>query len=188
RTSGIKFMFTREDDLHAGFYRRLVVHRLKGALDTEGNIAVWDQVIVGQSIIADTPFAVQMKDGVDPSVAEGADDLPYRIPNLRVSTHQTSLAVPPLWWRSVGHTHTAYAVETFVDELLVLAGKDPVEGRLALLGDKNPRHAGVLRAVAELADWGGSVPDGRARGVAVHKSFNTYVAEIAEVSVGLDKI
>jgi len=188
RKQTIKFMFTREDDLHAGFYRPLVVHRLKGALDTEGNIAVWDQVIVGQSIIADTPFAVQMKDGVDPSVAEGADDLPYRIPNLRVSTHQTSLAVPPLWWRSVGHTHTAYAVETFVDELLVLAGKDPVEGRLALLGDKNPRHAGVLRAVAELADWGGSVPDGRARGVAVHKSFNTYVAEIAEVSVGLDKI
>lgn len=188
RKQPVKFMFSREDDLQAGFYRPLVVHRLKGGIDKDGNIAVWDQVIVGQSIVADTPFAVQMKDGIDPSVAEGADDLPYQIPNMRVSTHQTSLAVPPLWWRSVGHTHTAYAVETFVDELLTLAGKDPVEGRLGLLGDKHPRHAGVLRAAAELADWGGPVPDGRARGVAVHKSFKTYVAEIAEVSVGPDRL
>jgi isoquinoline 1-oxidoreductase beta subunit len=93
--------------------------------------------------------------------------------------------VPILWWRSVGHTHTAFVVETFIDELLEAAGQDPVEGRLALLKDA-PREAGVLKAVAELAGWGGDVPEGRARGVAVHKSFDTYVAEIAEVSAGAD--
>lgn len=187
RKQAIKLLSTREDDLRGGFYRPLFVHRLKAALDESGNIAAWDQVIVGQSIVEGTPFAAQMKDGVDASVAEGSDDLPYAIANWRVSTHQTRLAVPPLWWRSVGHTHNAYVTETFIDELLALAGKDPVEGRLALLGDKYPRHAGVLRAVAELADWGSAVPEGRARGVALHKSFNTYVAEIAEVSMGSDK-
>lgn len=184
----IKLVFTREDDLLAGYYRPLFVHRLKGAVDQAGKITLWDQVIVGQSIMEGTPFAVMMKDGIDPTVAEGAEDLPYQIGNIRVSTHQTKLAIPPLWWRSVGHTHTAYAVETFVDELLAMANKDPVEGRLELIGDKHPRHAGVLRAVAELAGWGTEVPEGRARGVALHKSFDTYVAQIAEVSVGEDKL
>ena len=188
RKKPIKLVFTREDDLHAGYYRPLYVHRLKGAVDQAGNIALWDQVIVGQSIIEGTPFAAQMKDGIDPTVAEGSEDIPYQIGNLRISTHQTKLAIPPLWWRSVGHTHNAYVVETFLDELLAMANKDPVEGRLELIGEKNPRHAGVLRAVAELAGWGAAVPEGRARGVALHKSFNTYVAQVAEVSVGKDKL
>ena len=188
RKQALRLMYTREDDIRGGFYRPLFVHRLKGAVDKDGNISAWDQVIVGQSIMEGTPFAMMMKDGMDPTVSEGADDAPYAIPNKRVTTHQVKLAVPPLWWRSVGHTHTAYVVETFLDELLALAGKDAVEGRLALLGDKNPRHAGVLRKVAEMANWGGPVPEGRARGVAVHKSFNTYVAEIAEVSIGADKL
>lgn len=187
RKQAVKVLFTREDDLRAGYYRPLFVHRLKGAVDASGNITAWDQVIVGQSIIEGTPFAAQMKDGLDPTVSEGSEDNPYAIPNLRVTSHQTKLAVPPLWWRSVGHTHNAHVVETFIDELLALGGKDPVEGRLALLGDKYPRHAGVVRAVAELADWGSAVPEGRARGIALHKSFNTYVAEIAEVSVGPEK-
>ena len=91
--------------------------------------------------------------------------------------------MPPLWWRSVGHTHTGFAVETFVDELLQRVGKDPVEGRLALL-DNEPRHSGTLKKVAEMADWGSAVPEGRERGVAVVKSFNTYVAQIVEVSRG----
>jgi isoquinoline 1-oxidoreductase beta subunit len=86
-----------------------------------------------------------------------------------------------LWWRSVGHTHTAFTTEAFLDELLAAAGKDSVEGRIALLGD-NTRHIGVLQRVAEISDWGGPVAEGRARGVALHKSFNTFVAQVAELS------
>ena len=102
---------------------------------------------------------------------------------MRVQSYNTEVGVPILWWRSVGHTHTAFVVESLIDELLEKAGKDPVEGRLKLL-EQAPRETGVLKRVAEMADWGGAVPDGRKRGVAVHKSFHTYVAEIAEVSIG----
>ncbi|MBB5221505.1 isoquinoline 1-oxidoreductase beta subunit [Amaricoccus macauensis] len=171
----VKHLWTREDDIRGGFYRPTYLHNLKGALDKDGNIVAWRQHIVGQSLMKKGEF--------DESTVEGAADLPYGIPNLRVTATATDLPIPVLWWRSVGHTHTGFAVESFVDELLQAGGKDPVEGRLALLGDKNPRHAGVLTRVAELADWGGPIPDGRQRGVALHKSFNTYVAEIAEVSI-----
>ena len=178
----VKVVWTREDDIKNGYYRPAFVHRLKAALDDKGNISHWDQVIVGQSIMQGTPFeGMAMQNGLDPTMFEGASDLPYAIENFQVSVHMMQHGIPPLWWRSVGHTHTAYTTETFLDVLFEAAGKDPVEGRLALLGDKHPRHAGVLRAVAKLADWGSAVPEGRARGVAVHKSFNSYVAQVAEV-------
>ena len=177
----VKVVWTREDDIKNGFYRPAFVHRLKGGVDEAGNIRLWDQVIVGQSIMEGTPFAGMMEGPIDPTMTEGASDLPYNIENLQVSVHSMKNGVPPLWWRSVGHTHTAYTTETFLDVLLEAAGKDPVEERLALLGDKHPRHSGVLRAAAKLADWGSAVPEGRARGVALHKSFNSYVAQIAEV-------
>jgi isoquinoline 1-oxidoreductase beta subunit len=180
----VKHFWTREDDIRGGYYRPIYVHRLKGWLE-DGAIAGWDQTIVGQSIMAGTPFEAMMKDGVDPTSVEGARDLPYSIPNHRVTVHNMKTGVPVLWWRSVGSTHTGFTTETFVDELLAALGKDPVEGRLALLGD-SPRHAGVLRRVAEMADWGATPSDGRMRGVALHKSFDTYVAEVAEVSVGPD--
>ncbi len=94
--------------------------------------------------------------------------------------------MPVLWWRSVGHSHTGYAVEAFVDELLEAAGQDPVKGRLAMMAN-SPRHAGVLKAVAERAGWtGAKLDNGRARGVAVVDSFGSYVAHIAEVSNGPD--
>ena len=125
------------------------------------------------------------KADLDSTSVEGASDLPYTIPNLRVIAHNTTLEVPPLWWRSVGHTHTGFAVETFVDELLQKVGKDPVEGRLALLS-KEPRHMGTLKKVAEMANWGSPVPDGRQRGVAIVKSFDSYVAQIVEISLGED--
>ena len=173
----IKHMWTREDDIRGGFYRPIYVHAIKGAIDSEGNIVAWDHKIAGQSIMNKTEL--------DETTVEGASDLPYAIPNRRVYAHQTELPVPILWWRSVGHTHTAFAVETFLDEMLEKAGKDPVEGRLALLGE-HPRHTAVLKKVAEIAGWGTPAPEGRQRGVAVHKSFNTYVAEIAEVSIGED--
>ena len=174
-TRPMKHIWTREDDIRGGFYRPIYVHSIKGAIDKDGNIVGWNHKIVGQSIMK--------KDELDETTVEGASDMPYAIENLRVTGYQPQLKVPILWWRSVGHTHTGFAVEAFIDELLERAGKDPVEGRLALLKD-HPREAGVLKKVAEMANWGSTPPDGRQRGVAVHKSFNTYVAEIAEVSLG----
>ncbi|MBB3144150.1 isoquinoline 1-oxidoreductase beta subunit [Phyllobacterium trifolii] len=173
----LKHMWTREDDIRGGYYRPMYVHKMRGAMGTDGQIVGWDQTIVGQSIMG--------KADLDSTSVEGASDLPYTIPNLRVIAHNTKLEIPPLWWRSVGHTHTGFAVETFVDELLQKVGKDPVEGRLALLS-KEPRHMGTLKKVAEMANWGSPVPEGRQRGVAIVKSFDTYVAQIVEISLGED--
>jgi isoquinoline 1-oxidoreductase beta subunit len=182
----VRLVWTREDDIKGGRYRPLTHHWLKAAVGADGMPAAWQHRIVTQSIMTGTMMEPMMvKNGIDGTSVEGATNLPYAIPNLQVELHTTKVGVPILWWRSVGHTHTAFTVETFIDELLALAGKDPVEGRLALLGG-HPRHAGVLRAVAEFADWGASVAEGRARGVAVHKSFDTYVAQVAEVSAERD--
>ncbi len=179
----VKLMRSREDDMTGGYYRPFTVHRLKASLDKDGNISGWDQTIATSSILAGTPFAFMVQGGIDPTAVEGASDSPYQLPSLRVSVHQQSTGVPPLWWRSVGHTHTGFAVETFLDELLAASGKDAVEGRLALL-KADAREAGVLKAVAELAQWGRSLSDGHAMGVAVHQSFSSYVAQVAEVSLG----
>jgi len=125
-----------------------------------------------------------VKNGIDATMVEGASELPYEVADFRCEVHTAQVGVPTLWWRSVGHTHTAYAVECFMDELLQAAGQDPVAGRLALMG-KEPRLAGVLKAVAELAKWTGpDAGNGRARGVAVAESFGSFVAQIAEVSIG----
>ncbi|WP_343716326.1 molybdopterin cofactor-binding domain-containing protein, partial [Inquilinus sp.] len=113
---------------------------------------------------------------------EGASDTAYAVPDLTATVHNAKEGVPVLWWRSVGHTHTAHAVETVVDELAHAAGKDPVAFRAALLKDQ-PRHAGVLALVAEKAGWGQPMPAGSGRGVAVHQSFGSYVATVAEVSI-----
>jgi isoquinoline 1-oxidoreductase beta subunit len=171
-TRPVKHLWTREDDLRGGYYRPMYLHRMRGAIDRDGRIVAWDQTIVGQSI--------QAKADLDQTSVEGASNLPYAIANLRVQSHNVSLVVPPLWWRSVGHTHTGFAVETFIDELLQMAGKDPVEGRLAMLTDQ--RFSGVLTRAAEMADWGAAVPAERERGVGLVKSFGTYVAQVVEVS------
>lgn len=178
----VKLMWTREDDIKGGRYRPLAVHKLRGALDPDGNITAWDHQIAVQSFVKGTGFDGMIQDGVDSTAIEGSRDLPYAIPNQRVGQHLMENGVPTLWWRSVGHTHTGYATEVFIDELLEKAGKDPIEGRLALIGIEFPRHRAVLEKVAEIANAAGETPAGRQRGVALHKSFNTYVAEIAEVS------
>ncbi|WP_376988510.1 molybdopterin cofactor-binding domain-containing protein [Bosea sp. R86505] len=180
----VKLVWTREDDLTGGHYRPLFVHRLRGAVK-DGKITAWTNSIVGQSFFLGTPFeAMTVKNGIDATMVEGASELPYEVADFRCEVHTAKVGVPTLWWRSVGHTHTAYAVECFVDELLQAAGQDPVAGRLALMG-KEPRLAGVLKAVAELAKWTGpDAGNGRARGVAVAESFGSFVAQIAEVSVG----
>ncbi|MEL7049536.1 MAG: molybdopterin cofactor-binding domain-containing protein, partial [Pseudomonadota bacterium] len=99
----LKVVWSREDDIQNGFYRPLTVHRMSGAIDTDGNITAWDETIATQSIVQGTAFEIMMKDGIDPTTVEGARDLPYAIPNMRVSVHNMTAGVPPLWWRSVGH-------------------------------------------------------------------------------------
>jgi isoquinoline 1-oxidoreductase subunit beta len=182
-TTPIKLQWTREDDTRAGWYRPLFLHRIKAGLDAEGRPIAWHHRIVGQSIIAGTPFEKALvKDGVDQTSVEGAANLPYAIPNIQTELHSPRLGVPVQWWRSVGSTHTAFAVECLVDELATLAAQDPVAFRMALL-EGHPRHQGVLRLAAEKASWGTPLPAGRGRGVAVHESFNSYVAQVAEVTV-----
>ena len=179
----VKLLWTREDDTRAGWYRPLFLHRVKAGLDPEGKPVAWHQRIVGQSILAGTAFEpILVKDGVDQTSVEGADNLPYAIPNIQVELHSPKLGVPVQWWRSVGSTHTAFAVECLIDELATLAGQDPVAFRMGLL-EGHSRHQGVLRLAAEKADWGTPLPAGRGRGVAVHESFNSYVAQVAEVTV-----
>jgi len=177
----IKVIWTREDDVQGGWYRPIYVHRIKAGLDQAGNIVAWRHRIVGQSILAGTPFEQMMvKDGVDATSVEGASTLPYAIPNLEVDLHTEQTGVPVLWWRSVGATHTAHATEHMIDVLAKEAGKDPVDFRLAMLKD-HPRHAGVLKLAAEKAGWGQPAPAGIMRGVALHESFGSFVANIADV-------
>ncbi len=178
----VKVQWTREDDMKGGRYRPLYVHTLKAGLDAQGNLVAWRNHIVGQSILAGTPFGAMVKNGIDLTSVEGGANMPYAIPNLRVELTTTDVGVPVLWWRAVGSTHTAYAVEAFLDEVAEAAGKDPVEFRLGLLKD-HPRHAGVLRLAAEKAGWGTPAAAGRFRGIAVAESFHTYVAQVAEISV-----
>jgi isoquinoline 1-oxidoreductase beta subunit len=178
----VKVQWTREDDMKAGRYRPMYIHTLKAGLDADGNLVAWHNHIIGQSIAKGSPFEGMIQNGIDPTSVEGAANIPYAIPNLRVDLTTTDVGIPVLWWRAVGSTHTAYAVEAFLDEVAEAAGKDPVEFRLALLKE-HPRHAGVLRLAAEKAGWDTPPAQGRFRGVAVAESFSTYVAQIAEVSV-----
>jgi isoquinoline 1-oxidoreductase beta subunit len=113
---------------------------------------------------------------------EGIEDMTYAVSNMYVDQHTPEPGIPVQWWRSVGHSHTAFAVEVMVDQLARAAGEDPVDFRRRLLAD-DPRKLGVLELVADRAGWGTSLPAGRARGVAVHQSFGSYVAEVAEVSL-----
>ncbi|NML27161.1 xanthine dehydrogenase family protein molybdopterin-binding subunit [Zoogloea dura] len=188
----VKMVWLREDDMKAGYYRPLFHHSLEASLDADGNIQAWRHRLVGQSIMKGSPFeAFLIKDGVDGVSVEGAASLPYAIPNLQVELHTpTDITVPVLWWRSVGSTHTAYSTETFLDRLAAESKQDPVALRLKLL-TKHPRHAGVLRLAAEKAGWGtplapGKAGERRGRGVAVHESFHSFVAQVAEVTVAAD--
>jgi isoquinoline 1-oxidoreductase subunit beta len=181
----VKTVWTREDDMHGGYYRPAYVHRARIGLGSDGMPAVWHHVIVGQSITAGTPFApYTIKNGVDATTVEGVADSAYlkSVPNHRVDLHSPQLGIPVLWWRSVGHSHTGFVMESLIDELAKVAGKDPLEYRRALLKD-HPRHLAALNLAAEKAGWGTPPPKGRARGIAVHESFGSYVAQVAEVSI-----
>jgi len=179
----VKVQWTREDDMRGGRYRPAFVHKLKAALDDKGELIALQDTVVGQSIAKGTVFEKGLvREGVDRLSVEGVHNQPYAVPNLRVDLTTADSPVTVLWWRSVGSTHTAYALESFIDEIAHAAGKDPVEFRLSMLKDK-PRHAAVLRLAAEKADWNSPAPANRHRGIALAESFRSYVAQVAEISV-----
>ncbi|GFE59766.1 xanthine dehydrogenase family protein molybdopterin-binding subunit [Geobacter sp. AOG2] len=179
----VKVIRSRDDDMRAGFYRPMWYDRIAACLDDKGYPLAWRHTIVGQSIIAGTAFeSAMVKGGIDHTSVEGAADTPYAIPNLLVDLHTTKNGVPVLWWRSVGHSHNAFVVESFLDELAHSAGKDPYQYRRALLAN-HPRHLAVLQTAAEKAGWGTKLPVGTGRGIALHESFGSFVAQVAEVSL-----
>lgn len=184
----VKVMWTREDDIKGGYYRPAHVHRVEVGLDDSGKVVAWDHGIVGQSILAGTPFEqFLVKNGVDGTMTEGVVDNRYDMP-MRVRITHPSVPVPPLWWRSVGHTHTGYVMETMVDEVARTANSDPVEFRRQQFGDKHPRHLAALNLAVEKSGYGKrKLPEGRAYGIAVHESFNSVVAYVLEASIADNK-
>ncbi|MEO1678690.1 MAG: molybdopterin cofactor-binding domain-containing protein [Pseudomonadota bacterium] len=184
RSRPMKLVWTREDDIRGGYYRPAFGHKVRVGLDGDGQIIAWDHRIAGQPIMKGTPFEqMVVQDGVDHSSVEGASDTPYQIPGAHFGLTDVKKATNILWWRAVGHTHTAYVMEVMMEKAAKAAGIDPLDFRLAYLtgGPDQERKAGVLRLAAEKAGWG-NAPAGRAQGLAVHKSFGSYVAEVVEVS------
>lgn len=179
----IKLIWSREDDIRGGYYRPAFLHEVQIGIGADGMPLAWQHTLVGQSIVDGTPFQGLIKDGVDGTSVEGVNDSPYleSIPNYNIELHTPKLPVSVLWWRSVGHTHTAFAMETLIDECAATAGKDPVVYRRSLL--KSKRHLGVLELVAEKSGWNNPLPAGQFRGIAVHESFQSFVAQVAEISI-----
>jgi isoquinoline 1-oxidoreductase beta subunit len=179
----VKVVWSREDDVKAGYYRPFTVHRAEIGFDAQGNIAGWDNVIVTQSILKGSPFeGFMVKQGVDGTSHEGMKDA-YDMP-INVSVHHPEINVPTLWWRSVGSTHTAFVMETLVDEIADASGQDPVAYRMKLLGGKHPRHAAALQLAVGKSGYGKrTLPAGQHWGVAVHESFESVVAFVLSASV-----
>ena len=178
-------VWSREDDMRGGYYRPQAHNRLTTTLGADGYPTTWTHTQVVQPVILGSVWesvGVDPKTGLDSTTHEGASDIPYSIPNVRVDVHQQIRPVPVLWWRSVGHSNTGFAVESFIDECAHAVGSDPFEYRLALLKDK-PKHVAALKLAAEKAAWGTKIPAGHARGIAVHEMEDTIVAEVAEVSL-----
>ncbi|HWG76104.1 MAG TPA: xanthine dehydrogenase family protein molybdopterin-binding subunit [Steroidobacteraceae bacterium] len=186
----IKLVWTREDDMRAGYYRPAFAHWIRASIDANGALIAWQQRSVGQSVFADSPFAGEIKNGIDPSSLQGSAE-PYEIPNVRLELiTPTDIGVPVQWWRSAGHSHTAFATECMIDELAIAAGVDPYRFRRGLLASR-PRQRAVLDLAATRANWSSALParapgERRGRGIALHESFGTCVAQVAEVSVEKD--
>lgn len=173
----IKMLWTREDEILNAFYRPMAVHHLRGAVTDDGKILAWQHHAIAQSLFPG--------DKLDGSIVEGISDMHYTVPNLQIQGTEMDIKIPVLWWRSVGHSGNAFVVETFIDQLAKAAKKDPVIFRRELL-EKEARALGVLNLAAEKSGWGKSLPKGVSRGIAVHKSFGTWVAQVAEVRVNAD--
>lgn len=185
----VKLVWTREDDLAGGFYRPMFAQRAHIGIGDDGKISAWGHRSVAQSIFKGGPMeSMAVHNGVDHFSVEGIVDTPYQIPmSLGLTDYESPM--PVLWWRSVGHSQSGYTMEVLMDMAAEAAGKDPVEFRLEHLDETNEdqkRFAGVLKLVAEKSGWNGKTEEGKGRGIAVHKSFGTYVAEVAEVSINAD--
>jgi isoquinoline 1-oxidoreductase beta subunit len=185
RGTPVKLIWTREDDVQGGYYRPMHVHRVEIAIGGDGMPAAWRHVVVGQSLVAGTPFAPMLiKNGVDSTAVEGTADTKYAISNFHVSAHHPAVNVPVLWWRSVGHTHTAFVMETLIDELAMRAKVDPIAYRLRLLAPDAKKLRACLAVLEEkTASWRNSAPPNHAVGIACHESFETGVACAVEVSI-----
>ncbi|MCE0460945.1 xanthine dehydrogenase family protein molybdopterin-binding subunit [Pseudomonas uvaldensis] len=186
RTGGlnapIRTLWSREDDIKGGYYRPMHLHRARIGFDDEGKVLAWDHALVGQSILSGTLFGGRVKNGIDPTATEGMRN-PYPLP-MRLTVHHPKLNVPVLWWRSVGSTHTAFVMETLIDEIARTTRQDPVAYRMKLFGDQNPRHRAALQLAVDKSEYGKrQLADGRAWGVAVHESFSSVVAYVVEASV-----
>jgi len=207
----IKLIWSREEDIRHDMYRPAMLHRFRAALDGS-RIQAWDHQVTGPLIFdwfarnaaaAQYPWAPKFLYNTlasmgrmtedtfltpkDHSAIEGAVEYPYDVPDITVRHTHADAGIPVSYWRSVGHSHNGFAVETFMDELAHEAGEDPVAFRLKHLADM-PRHRRVLELAAEKADWSGPLPEGRARGVALHRSFGTYVAQVVEASIENQRI
>jgi len=202
----VKLLWTREQDIQTGAFRPMYLHRLTAGLDEQGNLIAWQHRIVGQSVLGDDPSFII--DGVDITSVAGASNIPYDIPNILVDLHTPTSGIPVTTWRSVGDSHTAFSVETFLDDVAHAAGKDPYQLRLELLSKdprsktilqltapapmrpslfaKFPRDRQVMQLAAEKAGWGRPLPAGRGRGLAVHYSFHASLAYVAEVTAASD--
>jgi isoquinoline 1-oxidoreductase beta subunit len=179
----VRTLWSREDDMRGGYYRPMHLHRARIGFDERGKVLAWDHVIVGQSVTAGSVFEqFQVKNGIDATATEGMRD-PYPLP-MRLTVHHPKLNVPVLWWRSVGSTHTAFVMETLIDEIARSTKQDPVAYRMQLWGDKHPRHRAALQLAVDKSGYGKKrLPAGRAWGVAVHESFSTVVAYVVEASM-----
>ncbi|HSW22393.1 MAG TPA: molybdopterin cofactor-binding domain-containing protein, partial [Burkholderiaceae bacterium] len=181
----VKVIWSREDDLRAGYYRPFTVHRAEIGFDAQGNVLGWDHRIVSQSIVGGTPFeAFMIKEGVDATTTEGMRE-PYAVP-MRLQVHHPKVNVPVLWWRSVGSTHTAFVMETLIDEIADATKQDPLAYRLKLMGNgpEHARHRAALQLAADKAGYGRkTLARGMHWGVAVHESFESVVAYVLEAGI-----
>ena len=184
----LKLMWSREDDIQGGYYRPAHVHQVDVGFDAQGQVKAWDHAIVGQSIIKGTAFEpFLVKDGIDGTMTEGVAENHYGMP-MRLRVAHPELALPVLWWRSVGHTHTGYVMETMADEVARAAGIDPVAWRLSRFDvKKHARHIAALKLAVDKSGYGKPLPAGHAWGVAVHESFGSVVAYVVDVSIADDQ-
>jgi isoquinoline 1-oxidoreductase beta subunit len=178
----VKVVWSREDDFANDHFRPANQSRIKAGLDKDGRVVVWSHKVAAQSVMS-VKMPEFVKNGIDSDAVSGIRDMPYSIPNLMVNYVMVNLPITVGWWRSVGYSVNAFAVESFMDELAHAAGKDPVQFRLDHM-EKGSRPYNILSLLAEKGKWDSPLPKGRARGVAVTSCFESFAAHMAEVSVG----
>lgn len=180
----LKVVWTREDDMRGGYYRPMNFHKVTVGFDDKNKMLAWNHHIVGQSIVSNSPLeAMMVKKGLESTVTEGVSETKYDLQNFRCEQTRLETPMTTLWWRSVGHTHTAFAMETMIDEVAEKSKVDPFEFRHKLL-QKSKRHIAVLDLLKKTTGWGKKTASkGKAWGLAIHESFGTVVGQVAEVSL-----